>query len=101
MDTEEKERIARYRDSSSKAIARRLRAARVIVEPNQKLFAKLIGVPQTTYNSQEVKGSPRFEVLDYLYRNHRIGANFILWGEVINLPADVQDALTASLLAGD
>ncbi len=101
MDIEEKERIARYRDSSSQAIARRLRAARVTVEPNQKLFAKMIGLNEKTYNTQEVKGSPRFEVLDYLYRYHRIGANFILWGEVINLPADVQKTVTASLLAGD
>lgn len=101
MDTEEKERITRFRDSSPDAIARRLKAARLTVEKSQKKFSELIGVAQTTYNTQEVKGSPRFEVLDYLYRNHRIGANFILWGDVYTLPADVQDTVVASLLALD
>ena len=101
MDMATKEQIAHYRDSSPAAISRRLRAARTTVEPNQKAFAKMLELATTTYNSQEVKGAPRMEVLDFLYRNHRISPNFILFGEVYNLPADVQDRLVAALRAAD
>lgn len=97
----EKERIARYRDSSKVAIARRLKAARMMLNFNQKEFAKRLEVPYTTYNSQETKGVPGMEVLDYLYKNHMIGANFILFGEVFNLPCDVQDRIIAVLVAHD
>jgi hypothetical protein len=97
MDINDKEKIFRFKDSSPEAISRRLRAARSTVTGQQKEFAALANVKVTTYNSQEVKGAPSIEVLEYLYRNHRIGPNFILFGEFLPLPGDVQLALLDAL----
>lgn len=101
MEIDEKERLTRFRDSSDAAIARRLRAARHIASASQKDFAKLVQLSETTYNSQEVKGRPSMAVLNYLYRNQRIGPNFILFGEFLPLPGDVQSALLGALRAID
>lgn len=101
MDIDEKERLTRYRDSSDDAVARRLRAARSIASDSQKEFAGFVGLTETTYNSQEVKGRPSREVLNYLYRNTRVGPNFILFGEFLPLPGDVQLALLDALHAID
>lgn len=97
MDIEAKERLTRYRDTSDEAVARRLLAARNLVDKSQKRFAELVGIGKTTYNSQEIKGKPSREVLDFLYRNSRIGPNFIYYGEFLPLPGDVQLALLAAL----
>lgn len=99
MDIEEKERLARYRDSSSEAIAFRLKAARSLVAERQKDFATMVGINPKTYHYQEKTGAPSFQVLDYLYRNARIGPNFIVMGEVLPLPGDVQIALIDALIA--
>lgn len=101
MDIDEKERLTRFRDSSDEAVSRRLRAARSIASASQKEFAALVGLTETTYNSQEVKGRPSRGVLDYFYRNNRIGPNFILFGEFLPLPGDVQIALLSALHAID
>lgn len=99
MKIDEKEALARYRDTSSEAIAVRLRAARSLGGGNQAEFAKEIGLAPTTYNSQETKGRPSLDVLHYLYRNYRVDYNFILYGDFLQLPGDVQNALFASLRA--
>lgn len=101
MDADEKELLAQYRDWSDVAVARRLRAARMIASPNQKEFARALDMTVTTYNSQEVKGRPSIEVLNYLYRNARVGPNFILFGEIVPLNGDVQIALIDALRAID
>lgn len=97
MDIQAKEHLVRFRDSSDAAISLRLRAARAISSSSQAEFAELVGMTPTTYNTQEVKGRPSRKVLDYLYRNKRIGPNFIIYGEFLPLPCDVLDALLAAL----
>ncbi|SEB78246.1 MULTISPECIES: hypothetical protein [Rhodobacterales] len=97
MDIEEKERIARFRDTSPEAIALRLRAARSLVAEQQKDFAALLNINPKTYHYQEKTGAPSFQVLDYLYRNARVGPNFVIIGEMLPLPGDVQLALIAAL----
>lgn len=101
MNIEEKERLTRFQDFSDEAVSRRLRAARSIVSSSQKEFAKTVDLSETTYNSQEVRGRPSREVMNYLYRNKRIGPNFILFGEFLQLPGDVQNALIDALRALD
>ncbi|WP_273691687.1 hypothetical protein [Ketogulonicigenium vulgare] len=71
------------------------------ITPSQKDFAAMAGVNVTTYNTQEIKGTPSMAVMVYLYENHRIDFNFILNGDYITLPGDVQDALFAVLRASD
>lgn len=97
MDIDQKNELFLYLDTSVQAIARRLRAARMTSGLSQKDFAESVGLKKTTYNSQEVKGAPSPAVLNYLYRNHRIGPNFIYLGEFLPLPGDVRIALEASL----
>ncbi|PYE81305.1 helix-turn-helix domain-containing protein [Pseudoroseicyclus aestuarii] len=97
MSPDEKEKLVRHRDSTPQAIALRLRAARQITGLNQKDFAAAAGVAQTTYNSQEVKGSPSIKVMAHLYRDHRVDFNFLLYGDYNQLPGDVQSALFAAL----
>ena len=98
MNIEDKERLSRYRDTSGPAISARLVAARHAAGyPQQKAFAKTVGLKQTTYNSQEIKGCPTFDVMRHLYRNHRIDFNFIIHGDFVQLPSDVQTALFEAL----
>lgn len=101
MEIDEKERLVRLNDHSDEATAIRLKAARSLVTDSQKEFAKLVGITYTTYNSQEVRGRPSREVFDYLYRNARVGPNFILFGEFLPLPGDVQLALLNALREPD
>ena len=101
MDIEERERLFRYRDSSPEAISLRLRAARSLVAPSQKDFAALVGINNKTYHYQESAGAPGIQVIDYLYKNARVGPNFILLGEFLPLPGDVQNALVDVLRAPD
>lgn len=97
MNIDEKEALTLRAVTSSDAIARRLRAARMVAEPKQKEFAALVGLNPKTYNSQETKGAPSLKVMEYLYKNHRIDFNFVLYGDFLTLPGDVQTALFAAL----
>lgn len=97
MNIDEKEALARLGDTSAEAISVRLRAARTSTGLSQKAFAEAAEVGQTTYNSQEIKGSPSIAVMRYLYRGHRIDFNFVLHGDFSHLPPDVQTALFAAL----
>ena len=97
MDIEQKEQISRHRDWSDRAIAWRLRAAETLCGLTQKDLAKQIGVKPQTLNSQIIKGRPSIALMTYFYRNHRVDFNFIIFGDVVHLPADVQDRLVAIL----
>lgn len=98
MNIDEKERLARFRDTSNEAISTRLHAAwRASGYATQKDFAAALGMSHTTYNTQESKGRPALSVLHFLYRNHRIDYNFILYGDFLQLPVAVQDALFVAL----
>lgn len=102
MNIEHKEQLTRFQDTSGRAISVRLVAARHAAGfPQQKAFAEALGLKQTTYNTQEIKGSPSFEVMRYLARNHRIDFNFIIHGDFVQLPSDVQTALFAALPSPD
>lgn len=101
MDINEIHVLTRYRDPSDEAKALRLRAARMFVTRSQTEFAKLVGIKKTTYNWQEVGGHPSPEVLDYLYLNHEIGPNFILYGDVRRLPVEAIEAIVAALREPD
>ncbi|APE43398.1 hypothetical protein BOO69_08200 [Sulfitobacter alexandrii] len=101
MNFEQKEALARTRKSDPEAIRARLKAARVVVGLGQKEFAEAVQVKQTTYNSQEIKGRPSLEVIRYLHTNHRIDANFILFGDFVQLPGDIQTALFEALSSHD
>jgi transcriptional regulator with XRE-family HTH domain len=100
MDFETKERLARTGDTTPDAIGRRLRAARVITGLSQKDFAALLDLKPQTYNSQEKRGAPSIDVMQHLYRAHRVDFNFILHGDFAQLPGDVQDELFAALFDG-
>ena len=97
MDIEEKERLSRHRDWSDKAIAWRLKAAETLSGEKQKEVAASIGLKPQTLNSQIVKGRPSISLMTYYYRNHRVDFNFILFGDVVHLPGDVQKRLLAIL----
>lgn len=97
MNIDEKEALTQRSIVSSEAISRRLKAARMVAEPKQKEFAAQVGLNPTTYNSQETKGAPSIKVMEYLYRNHRIDFNFVLYGDFLTLPGDVQAALFSTL----
>lgn len=101
MDFEQKEALARARNSSDVAIRARLIAARKVVGMDQKAFAEAVGIKPTTYNSQEMKGRPSLDVVRQLHTNHRIDANFILFGDFVQLPGDIQTALFAALASPD
>lgn len=101
MDIDRKEALARHRDTSNEAIATRLRAARSLAGGTQADFAREVGIAPTTYNSQEMKGRPSLEILHHLYRNYRVDYNFILFGDFLQLPGDVQQALFLALHAAD
>lgn len=101
MNIDQKEALARHRLTSNEAIAIRLRAARSLAGGTQAEFAKEVGISPTTYNSQEMKGRPSLEVLHHLYRNYRVDYNFILYGDFLQLPGDVQNALFDALPAAD
>ena len=101
MDFEQKEALARTRSSNPEAVRARLLAARKTIGLGQKEFAAAVPVKQTTYNSQEIKGRPSLEVIRFLHTNHRIDANFILFGDFVQLPGDIQTALFEALSAPD
>lgn len=101
MTFEEKAQLFRLDDCSPEAIARRLKAARMLVTAHQKEFAALLDLSDKTYHSQEKRGAPSMKVMSFLYKNARVGPNFILLGEFVPLPGDVQDALANALREND
>lgn len=100
MDLSIKEHLARTRDTSRQAIGLRLRVARMATGFKQKEFATLLQLKTQTYNSQEINGTPSIHVMRYLLEGHRIDFNFILHGDFVQLPGDVQDVLF-EILSGE
>lgn len=98
MEIEEKERLARTNDMGLEACAIRLRAARYAVGLAQQEMAKRSGVSKTVLNNAEAGLSyPSRDVMKYLYRTHRIDFNFLMNGNLTQLPGDVQDSLLPKL----
>lgn len=100
MRREELESLAGTRDFSQAAISRRLIAARKVAGHEQlKTFARMLGIPYQTYYSQETRGAPSLEVVDYLMGAHGIDFNFIFHGDFVHLPLPLQRELFAALAA--
>lgn len=98
MDFETKKRLARTGDAGNAAAALRLRAARAAIQYSQEQLGKAGGVKKAAISNAE-KGSvfPNRSVLVFLNREHRIDFNFMINGDFVQLPGDVQDQLFAVL----
>ena len=96
-DPEARERLARTGDTSDEAISRRLKAAEKVSGMAQKEIAAHLGLSPTTLNSQVRSGRPSVKLMRYFYRSFRIDFNFILHGDLPQLPSNVQMELLAAL----
>ena len=100
MDFEEKTQLARKDDMGLEACAIRLRAARATTGLAAKDLAAASGVSKTVYSNAE-NGStyPNRDLMKHLYRQYRIDFNFLMNGDFVQLPGDVQEALFPALEA--
>jgi transcriptional regulator with XRE-family HTH domain len=102
MDHEEKERLARKGDVSKEAVSLRLRAARESLLPrrSQKSMAEEFGVPISTYASWEnADVFPSVEVIRHFRREYEFTFDFIIYGDWLRLPADVQERVFDAMRA--
>ena len=100
MRYEEKEKLTRHRDTSDEAVASRLKAAVLVSGLRQKDIAAALGLSTKTLNSQIMKGRPSISLMAFFYREHRIDFNFLLFGDFVQLPGDVQAELLGALADG-
>lgn len=96
-DLDARERLARTGDTSDEAIALRLKAAERVSGMTQKEIAAQLGLSPTTLNSQVRSGRPSIKLMRYFYRSFRVDFNFILHGDLPQLPTNVQRELLAAL----
>lgn len=98
MDYEDKRRLARTGDFSLSAAAVRLRAARAVAGISQEELGRHGGVKKAAMSNAE-KGSAYANraTLAYLFREHRIDFNFMIHGDFVQLPGDIQDRLFDAL----
>jgi DNA-binding XRE family transcriptional regulator len=92
--------LARLGDMSKEAVAFRVRAARESIQPrvSQKDMATRVGATNTTYGNWETGVAyVSLGAMLYLYRSHRIDFNFVLHGNLDQLPHDVREALIAAM----
>jgi DNA-binding XRE family transcriptional regulator len=102
MERPEPDDLARRGDTSKEAMAFRLRCARLSLEPpvSQKAMAARIGVTPQTYNNWEVGFAyPALTVTRWFHRRYRIDFNFLLHGDLAQLPHDVQESLLDAMRA--
>ena len=97
MRFEEKETLTRQRDTSDEAVAVRLKAAVTVTGLRQNEIAAALNLSSKTLNSQIMKGRPSIDLMAFLYREHRIDFNFVLFGDFAQLPSDVQAELLTAL----
>ncbi len=96
-DPDAREQLARTGDTSNEAISLRLKAAERVTGLAQKEIAAHLGLSPTTLNSQVRSGRPSIKLMRYFYRSFRVDFNFILHGDLPQLPSDVQVELLAAL----
>jgi len=94
--------LSRIGDASKEACAFRVQAARTVAQQstgmNKTQFCTACGVSLTSYlNAEAGLSYPSRAVMLYLHRHHRIDFNFLLHGDMLQLPADVQQALAAAM----
>ncbi|WP_428924978.1 helix-turn-helix domain-containing protein [Marinibacterium sp. SX1] len=98
MHFETMTRLARTSDTGLAACAIRLRAARLFTGKQAQEIAKECGVSKTVYSNAENGISyPNRDVMTHLYRAYRIDFNFMMNGDVAQLPGDVQERLFDAL----
>lgn len=98
MEFMRKERLAHFQDMGLAACAIRLRAARAVTELSQQDFAKECGVTKQVLNNAEAGLTyPNRSVMKHLYRAYRIDFNFMINGDFVQLPGDVQEKLFEKL----
>lgn len=99
MTFEQKEILARTRDASLEAAAARLLAARRVTGLTQAELGEFGGVKKAAIaNAEKARAYPGRGVLLYLHREHRIDFNFMIAGEFVQLPQDVQERLFSALV---
>ncbi len=96
-DPDARERLARTGDTSDDAISARLKAAERVSGMAQKEIAAHLGLSPTTLNSQVRSGRPSIKLMRFYYRSFRIDFNFILHGDLPQLPSNVQLELLDAL----
>ena len=102
MDFSAKEQLARTRDTSKEAAAIRLKAARLVTKLGQQAFGEACGVSKAAIsNAEKARSYPGREAMIFLHREHRIDFNFMIAGEFVQLPTDVQEQLFRALSAAD
>lgn len=100
MNVDELEQLSQLGDSSKEATSLRLRAARRLTGLGQDALARDMGgrmTKQKVYNAETGANYPPIELMRYFYRRHRIDFNFMLYGELAQLPSDVYARLVAAL----
>ena len=102
MDFDEKVRLARKDDTGLEACAIRLRAARIFTGRQSKDLAKDCGVSKTVFSNAEGGSTyPNRDVMKHLFRAYRIDFNFMMNGDFVQLPGDVQEQLFPALEAAE
>lgn len=98
MDYETKATLAHTNDMSLVACTIRLRAARAVTGLAAKDLAAACGMSKQALSSaMNAVTYPSRELMKLLYREHRIDFNFMMNGDFVQLPGDVQDALFSAL----
>lgn len=98
MDMDTKDRLARRGSMDVASCAIRLRAARYVAKLESQDFAKEVVVTKAAVSNAEAALSfPSRDMMRYLYRAHRVDFNFLLNGDFVQLPGDVQDQLFPAL----
>ena len=98
MTYEEKTQLARTGFYDNESAGLRVRAARMSIGLSQEKLANEISRDGTTIVAIE-KGrqQPSWELMMWLFNNHRIDMNFIVGGSFSQLPEDVQERIFSSL----
>lgn len=100
MSIDEKERLARTRDTSLAAAAVRILAARLATGLGQDELAKDMGegmTKQKLRNAEKGDNFPPLSLMRYFHRAHRIDFNFLMHGDFAHLHTDVQERLFSAL----
>ena len=96
------DKLTRRGDTSKQAAGYRLRAARISLGKGQEELARDMQsgmTKQKMRNAEAGRNYPGIEVMQYLWRRHRIDMTFILHGDYAHLAGDVQERLFSALQA--
>ena len=87
---------------STKALGRRLRAAREYLGLSQVELANAVKRTKASIsNNEHGRSYPRLEVLLWFYRNHQIDPNYFICGQPHRLPSEVCEGLERLLKEND